>query len=136
YRCYGPMVLRRCRQLLADDDQAADAMQDTFVRVLRNRKTLHGSYPSSLLYRIATNVCLNALRTSRRRPAVSVDPLLDGLAGRERMEERLVDSFVLEQLFSHARKSTRRAAEMHYLEGCTLQETAKTVALSISGVRK
>src|SRR5208283_1636165 len=119
YRCYGPMVLRRCRQLLADDDQAADAMQDTFVRVLRNRNTLHASYPSSLLYRIATNVCLNILRTSRRRPAVNIDPLLDALPGREQMEERILDSFVLEKVFAQAKESTRRAAEMHYLEGRT-----------------
>jgi RNA polymerase sigma-70 factor (ECF subfamily) len=136
YRRYGPMVLRRCRQLLKNEDLAADAMQETFLRVLRHRKTLYASYPSSLLYRIATNVCLNMLRTNRRRPAVSVDPLLDGLSGRERMEDRILDSFVLEQVFSHAKKSTRVAAEMHYLEGCTLQETAERVDLSISGVRK
>ena len=136
YRRYGSMVLRRCRQLLKNEDLAADAMQETFVRVLRNRKTLHATYPSSLLYRIATNVCLNLLRTNRRRPAVSVDPFLDGLAGRERMEERIVDSSVLEQVFSRTKESTRVAAEMHYLEGRTLEETAKRVGLSISGLRK
>jgi RNA polymerase sigma-70 factor (ECF subfamily) len=136
YRRYGPMVLRRCRQLLRNEDLAADAMQETFVRVLRNKKTLHAGYPSSLLYRIATNVCLNILRTHRRRPTVSADALLDGLADHERMEDRIVDSFVLEQVFSGARESTRRAAEMHYLEGCTLAETAEQVDLSISGVRK
>jgi len=136
YRRYGPMVLRRCRQLLRNEDLAADAMQETFVRVLRNRKTLHASYPSSLLYRIATNVCLNMLRTNRRRPTVSADPLLEGLAGREQVEERVLDTFVLEQVFAGAKESTRRAAEMHYLEGCTLAETAEEVELSISGVRK
>jgi RNA polymerase sigma-70 factor (ECF subfamily) len=136
YRRYGPMVLRRCRQLLRNEDAAADAMQETFVRVLRNRKSLHAGYPSSLLYRIATNVCLNVIRTNRRRPSVSADALLDGLADHERMEDRLVDSFVLEQVFSGAKESTRRAAEMHYLEGCTLAETAEKVELSISGVRK
>jgi RNA polymerase sigma-70 factor (ECF subfamily) len=130
------MVLRRCRQLLKNEDLAADAMQETFIRVLRSSKTLHARYPSSLLYRIATNVCLNALRTHRRRPAVSVDPLLDGLPGRERMEDRILDTFVLEEIFSQAKPSTRKAAEMHYLEGCTLAETAAQVDLSISGVRK
>jgi len=136
YRRYGPMVLRRCRQLLKNEDLAADAMQETFVRVLRNRNSLHASYPSSLLYRIATNVCLNMMRASRRRPTVSVDPLLDGLPGQEQMEDRILDSFVLEEVFSRAKESTRRAAEMHYLEGCTLAETAAQVDLSISGVRK
>lgn len=136
YRKYGAMVLRRCRTLLKNEDAAADAMQETFVRVLRSGKTLTASYPSSLLYRIATNVCLNMLRTNRRRPTVSADPILEGLAGREKMEDRILDAFVLEQVFSGTREGTRRAAEMHFLEGCTLAETAEQVGLSISGVRK
>ncbi len=136
YCRHGAMVLRRCRQLLANDEAAADAMQETFLRLLRRRNSLHARYASSLLYRIATNVCLNMLRSNRRRPTVSADPFLDGLAGRERMEDRILDSFVLEQVFSAASEGTRKAAEMHYLEGCTLAETATEVELSISGVRK
>ena len=42
----------------------------------------------------------------------------------------------MEEVFSGAREGTRRAAEMHFLEGCTLAETAEQVDLSISGVRK
>jgi len=136
YGRYGPMVLRRCRQVLVSEDMAADAMQETFVKVLRRRKSLNPRAPSSLLYRIATNVCLNMLRTNRRRPTVSANPLLDGLAGRESMEDRILDSFMLDQVFSTAKEGTRRAAEMHYLEGRTLAETAVEVDLSISGVRK
>ena len=35
YRKYGPMVLRRCRRLLIDEEQAMDAAQETFVKLLR-----------------------------------------------------------------------------------------------------
>jgi RNA polymerase sigma-70 factor (ECF subfamily) len=80
YRKYGPMVLRRCRQLLKDEDKALDAMQETFVRLLRNRERLQASGPSSLLYRIATNVCLNLLRSERRRPQVGDEELLLSIA--------------------------------------------------------
>ncbi len=55
-RRYGPMVLRRCRQLLRDDEEAMDACQDVFVRLLERRHRLDAQYPSSLLYRIATNL--------------------------------------------------------------------------------
>ena len=37
---YGPMVLRRCRQLLRDEDEALDACQDVFVRLLQQRTRL------------------------------------------------------------------------------------------------
>jgi RNA polymerase sigma-70 factor (ECF subfamily) len=136
YRGYGAMVMRRCRQLLRNEEAAADAMQETFVRVLRHSATLRARHPSSLLYRIATNVCLNLLRSARRRPTVSADLLLAGIEARERVEDRVLDSFLVEQVFSGAREGTRTAAEMLYLEGRTLAETAKQVDLSISGVRK
>jgi RNA polymerase sigma-70 factor (ECF subfamily) len=136
YYRFEPMVLRRCKQLLGNDEAAADATQETFLRLLRRRKNLHARYASSLLYRIATNVCLNVLRSRRRRPTLSADQFLDALAGPERMEDRILDSFVLDQVFSTARAGTRKAAELHYLEGCTLAETAREVELSISGVRK
>ena len=136
YGRFGPMVLRRCRKLLVNEETAADAMQETFIRVLRRRKSLDARYPSSLLYRIATNVCLNTLRTNRRRPTVSMDAMPRALAGRDTVEDTVVAAFVLEQVFSGTKEGTRRAAEMHYLEGRTLAETAKEADLSVSGVRK
>ncbi len=136
YRLYGPMVLRRCRQLLRDEDSAADAMQETFIRVLRRGSLLRPRYPSSLLYRIATNVCLNLIRSHRRRPTTSADPLLPFLEGREKVEERVLDTYLVEQVFAGARRGTREAAQLLYLEGRTLAQTAAEVDLSISGVRK
>jgi len=136
YRVYGPMVLRRCRQLLRNEDLAADAMQDTFVKVLRHRESLHGRYPSSLLYHIASNVCLNLLRSKRRRPSVSVDALANVIDNLERVEDRVLDSLAVEQIFSKSRQSTRRIAELYYAEGHTLVETAQHAAISISGVCK
>jgi DNA-directed RNA polymerase specialized sigma24 family protein len=47
-RRYGPMVLRRCRQLLRDENEALDAWQDVFLRLLERRERLDARYPSSL----------------------------------------------------------------------------------------
>src|SRR5271157_2140043 len=91
YRRYAPMVMRRCVHLLGNEEEASDAMQETFVRVLSHSTTLHATYPSSLLYRIATNVCLNLMRTKRRRPVVWGDSFLDTV-GVEGPEERILDA--------------------------------------------
>jgi RNA polymerase sigma-70 factor (ECF subfamily) len=136
YRRFGPMVLRRCRAILRDDDAAADAMQETFVRVLRHRGTLRADYPSSLLYRIATNVCLNTMRSARRRPVAGGDALLEVIPGRDDVEGRALDAALVEQVFAGVKPGTRRAAEVHYLEGATLEETAVAIGMSMSGVRK
>mgnify|MGYP002830669858 CR=1 FL=1 len=67
YQRYGPMVMRRCRQLLKEVNEALDATQDVFVQILKRRDRLEMTYPSSLLYRIATNQCLNRIRDGQRR---------------------------------------------------------------------
>jgi len=136
YRKYGPMVLRRCRQLLRDEDKALDAMQDTFVRLLRSRDRLTDAGPSSLLYRIATNVCLNVLRSERRRPSCRGEELLLSIACLDDHPQRSEARAALERLFGGQKESTRTIAVLHYVDNLTLEETAAQVGLSVSGVRK
>ncbi len=136
YRKYGPMVLRRCRFILKDEDRALDAMQEVFVKLLRNSDRLKDTYPSSLLYRMATNVCLNMIRSEKRRPETSSDQVLQFLAHMDESEERVVMSDLLDRIFSREPASTREIAVMHYVDGMTYQEVATEVGLSVSGVRK
>ncbi len=128
------MVLRRCRQLLKDEDMALDAMQDVFVKVLNKKNSLKATYPSSLLYTIATNHCLNVLRKENRSSADN--EILDRIVSAERVEERAVDRIFLDQLFSDQKASTRTIAVLHYMDGLTLEETAEMSGMSVSGVRR
>lgn len=136
YRKYGPMVLRRCRALLVDEDQAMDAAQETFVKLLRFQERLTDKAPSSMLYTIATNVCLNMMRTARRRPRSAGEEALERIAAAEDVESRVLDRHVLDRIFGRERPSTRTMAVMHYVDGMTLEEVAGHVGLSVSGVRK
>ena len=130
------MVLRRCRSLLRDEEKALDAMQDVFVQVLRRQDTLHDTAPSSLLYRIATNVCLNLIRKGKKAPMNAEDTFLHQIAGSDKPEERVVAGQFLDQIFSGQKEGTREMAVYHYVDGMTLEETAELTGLSVSGVRK
>lgn len=136
YRRYAPMVLRRCRALLKDEARAHDAMQDVFVLLLRNQQRLRHEGPSSLLYRMATNVCLNQLRSHGRRPEDTEDGLLLKIAAADDVEERSSARGLLERLFGREKESTRTIAVLHLLDGMTLEEVALEVGMSVSGVRK
>ena len=140
YRRFGPMVLRRCRTLLRNDAQAEDAMHDVFVAVLRAEDRLRDEAPAGLLLRVATNVCLNRLRTLRRRPEEADDDLLSRIAtAAEAGEERVAARNLLGRLFGAddpLAASTATLAVMHLSDGLTLEETAREAGLSVSGVRK
>ncbi len=132
YERYGPMVFRRCRFLLRDDDQASDTTHDVFVRLLRHRERLSGRHPSSLLFRIATNLSLNRLRGRRREPDLPGDEVLQRIAERPDLDTPLL----LERLLGRHPESTRTMAVLHYVDGMTLEQVARECGLSVSGVRK
>jgi RNA polymerase sigma-70 factor (ECF subfamily) len=130
------MVMRRCRSLLKDEEEAADAMQDTFVRLLRHKDRLEERGPSSLLYTIATNVCLNRMRSVRRDKSDAAGEALERIAVDSDHEEQVLAGHFLEQLFREQKDDTRTMAICHYLYGMTLEETARLCDMSVSGVRK
>jgi RNA polymerase sigma-70 factor (ECF subfamily) len=130
------MVLRRCRRLLGDEELAVDAMHDTFVRLVEHRERLHADGLSSLLYRMATNVCLNRLRSRRRRPEVLDADLLLGIAALGDPESETARRSLLDRIFGREPESTRTMAVLLFVDGLTLEEVAAEVGLSVSGVRK
>ena len=136
YSRYGPMVLRRCRKMLKDEQSAHDAMHEVFLKVLVKRQSLTGAHPSALLYRIATNVCLNMLRSERRHPHTNDEKILTSIADVEEHESSIVNRHLIDKLFGREPRSTKTMAVLHYVDGMTLQEVSNEVGLSVSGVRK
>jgi len=130
------MVLRRCRRLLGNDDDALDVCQEVFVRVLQRRKRLHGEYPSSLLFRIATNLCLNHIRDRRTRPGEGDDTVLYEIACAGRPGATSEARLMLDRLFGRHPESSRTIAVLHYVDGLTLEQVAAETGMSVSGVRK
>ena len=104
--------------------------------LLRHRERLDDRGTSSLLYRMATNVCLNRIRSQKRRPEDPVDDMLGRIAAVSREEERTGARDLLDRVLGREPVSTTTIAVLHLHDGMTLQEVADTVGLSVSGVRK
>ena len=111
-------------------------MHDVFVQILRKEETLTMTAPSSLLYKIATHVCLNKLRTRRRKPETRNETLLMTIASADKLDEQTSHRSLLGKVFKNEQPSTRVIAVLHYVDRMTLEEVAQTVGLSVSGVRK
>lgn len=136
YRQYGPMVIRRCRRLLKDEDRAVEAAQDVFVQLVRRQETLAETSPAGLLLRMATNICLNIIRSQKRHPEDADDELLQRIANAGDTESNLIARLRLDRIFQREEPATRAIAVMHYHDGLTLAQVAALVGLSVSGVRK
>lgn len=136
YTKYGPMVLRRCRSILRDEDAAYDAMQEVFIKLITHKDSIKGQYPSSLLYRIATNTCLNMIRSGRTTAVSPDDAVIANIAHHDDTNERMILGDYIDFVFKNEDNSTRDMAYMHYVENLTYEEVSEVIGLSVSGVRK
>jgi len=137
FRKFGPMVFRRCSRILGDSHEAADAVQEVFVKVLEYKKTPNCGFSAGFLWSTATNHCLNVLRDKARHGGnIDGEPLLEKIACADDTEALVGNRNILSKLFSRHPKSSRTIAYLHLIDGMTLEETAQVVNMSVSGVRK
>jgi len=123
--------------MLGDADSAADAAQEVFVKMIEKRNNLTTQYPSSLLWTMATNHCLNTLRSrARRAEAPDGDSLLDQIACSSDIETEAGHRGLLRKIFDRHHESSRTIAVLHLVDGMTLDETAREVGMSVGAVRK
>src|ERR1700694_5751103 len=93
---YRSELLVHCYRMLGTVDEAEDAVQDALTRAWQGRQTFRR--PISVrawLYRIATNVCLNAIRLRQRdrvEPGPCPDNVLAGIAPPESGPEARYDA--------------------------------------------
>ncbi|QSQ16919.1 RNA polymerase sigma factor [Myxococcus landrumensis] len=128
YRTYGPSLYARCRQILGDDAAAADATQETFLRLHRQLDRAP-DVPHALawIYRVATNYCLNQARDRHRRalPVAEV-PDVPGLDSERLLEDR----DLARRLIATAPPKVAEVAWLHLADGMTQDEVAQVLGIS------
>ncbi len=113
-----------------------EAAQDVFVQLVRRREHLTGDAPAGLLLQIATNICLNILRSQKRHPEDRDSDRLYRVACAHDTEAGILARLRLERILGREHPSTRLIAVLHYGDGLTHEQVAREVGLSVSGVRK
>lgn len=139
YDRYAHVVYHRALSILKNEEDAHDAVQETFAKAIRNADTFREqASPLTWMYRISTNHCLNLLRNRRgRRTKLEVhreDIVGDGIAPPGQDASR--DHRTLLALLDESDEETRRCVVHTYFDDCTRQETAELVGLSVPTVRK
>jgi RNA polymerase sigma-70 factor (ECF subfamily) len=120
-RLYDQNVLRLATNLLRSPEEANDIYQEAFLRVFRNLHNFRFDCSfHTWLYRIVTNLCLDALRKRRvRKEETTVVETSDGVLDRmDTVEEPRADGDPQRQLMSRQLDSRIRQV----LEGLTARE--------------
>ncbi len=76
-RAYQTLAYRSAFRVLGDASAAEDATQDAFMSAFKNIRAYRGGSFKAWLLRIVTNACYDQLRVKQRRPAASLDAMLD-----------------------------------------------------------
>ena len=137
YQKYAPMVLRRCRAILKDEEKALDAMQDVFLRLMENKQSIKNAC-ASLFYVTATRVCLNKIKADKIRSGPDFETIAQTMADdfSERDIQKAEAAIILERIFESRDKKDLLIATLHFVDGLTLEDTAEQLGMSVSGVRK
>jgi RNA polymerase sigma-70 factor (ECF subfamily) len=133
-RLYDQNVLRLALNLLRSPEDANDIYQEAFLRVYKNLHTFRFDCSfHTWLYRIVTNLCLDALRKRRvRREENTVVETSEGFLDRmDTVEESRADSNPQRQLMS--RQLQKRIQEV--LGGLTPRERAVFEMRHYQGLR-
>ncbi|HEY3054525.1 MAG TPA: sigma-70 family RNA polymerase sigma factor [Thermoanaerobaculia bacterium] len=149
-RLYMAQLLRVARRFLKNEEDARDAVQETFVAAFRSiDRFKEGSKLSTWLHRIVVNASLMKLRSRRRHPEEEIDALLPRFAADGHQVEDSVDwkmsaedMVQREETRELVRKSIDRLPEsyrvvllMRDIEEMSTEETAEVLGITPTAVK-
>lgn len=126
---YGDMLFRICVVLLCNEQDAQDAVQDTFCSYMERTSGFRDrEHEKAWLIRVATNRCLDVHRNRIRHPSVRWEDV-------DRYCEFPEQSEVLAELMNLPDK-LKAVIYLHYIEGYKAAEIGRMLGISLNAVKK
>ena len=137
YSRYSAVIFHRARCITGNDEEAHDAVQETFARVIRHWEAFRGeASPLTWMSRITTNWCLNQIRNRKGRSAKHTDHLHEIVPEAFSWLAPRSDAATVRRLLEEVDEETRAVVIHLYFDDMTREETASAVGISVPTVRK
>lgn len=128
YERYAPLVMRRVLRFVPPSE-AEEVVHEVFVRVLEHAHTFRAeAAPSTWLYRLTTNHCLNRVRNQSRRDALWREH--GGLWDRSAMPDEAETVVFVREFWRDLPEELAAVATYYYADGLSHAEIARIVGVS------
>ncbi|MBN1760415.1 MAG: sigma-70 family RNA polymerase sigma factor [Chitinispirillaceae bacterium] len=137
YERYASMVFRRCRMFLKSEDEAWDATQEVFMKLMRSLDTITKKDSIySWLLSASTNHCISQLRKKRHE---SFDEEYHGASpstGGLPQERRMVLDEIMRYFLSPWDEKIRQIIIYTYIDGYKQEEISRLTGMGESTIRR
>src|SRR5688572_11246839 len=135
YRAHSGRLYSVACRMLGNPADAEDLLQEIFLAAHRKLDSFRGdSALGTWLYRLATNLCLDHLRSRAAKSSQVTDAIDDEPAladiGSRRVADRTVDRMDLERALAQLPEGCRTAFVLHDVEGLEHREVAEVLGIA------
>lgn len=144
---YQALAFNVALRVMGEEAAAADATQEAFISAYRSLRGYRGGSFRSWLLRIVTNACYDELRRRKRRPAVSLEALVEdsedgGSVGSTKLADNpeaavqrleLIDA--IQNCLNGLQPEFRIVAVLVDVQGLDYDETARSIGKPLGTVK-
>lgn len=128
---YAGLIFSKCLRMLADRQEAEDAVQETFVQAHRALDSFtYGDTALPWLFKIATNVCLKVLRTRRRKGVVLMPSYERSPTGGRTLTGEVSTRQQLGSLVGQLDERDQQIMVSHFVDGMNQGQVAEALGIS------
>jgi RNA polymerase sigma-70 factor, ECF subfamily len=133
FRCYMPLLSRRCRRVLGDGQEADDVAQETFIRFWQ-RGMAEAPAPQAIawLYKTGTRLAIDRLRSRARRQHLHDRPEEIAASPSDALSARRM----CERLAATAAAADLEVAVLARVDGLDQSEVATVLGITDRTVRR
>jgi len=142
YRNHQSWLHQWLRKKVGNSEQAADLVQDTFIKILQTRDELFGVIePRAYLVTIARNLMIDQVRRKRIEQAYlnelsQMEYMLDTIPSPEDQLQVVQAIDQICQALIRVSEKAQQAFVLHYFEGLTHKEIAEIIGVSTKMIQK
>jgi RNA polymerase sigma-70 factor (ECF subfamily) len=137
YERFGFVIVGRCRQILRDPDDAADAMHEVFMKFIEQYETILDKEKTvPWLYTASANYCFNILRKKKRfSTGVKVEDIPSS-SPQSLFDNDLSNRQIIQQALGIHDRKVQEAVYYTYVEKLSQSEIQQITGMSSATTRR